>query len=384
MLKKINLELPIGFNKKEIDESTLQIICPEPEIKYFISSINGSDLKSSIDDFLNKVVPGFVFEKKNEYLRADKSWDHNLSIIYELDDKSRFASLSAKQYKSEISIAFVEGPISLINKRISNIMTIWDSIKGNVFDLSNSTLQSIVPHKEELFEFINGLLNEFKIPGLQLAIIEDSKVVISESFGVLDIDSKEKVNPKTQFMIGSTTKPITTLLMAKLIDEGFFNWDTKVVDIYSKFELKDLSLSKTLTMEDIVSAGTGIPRDDLPMLFNSSNNSPEERVFNSLKNIEPSLKAGESFQYNNQIIAAAGYISAYSVLSSDEMRKTYYNLMQEKIFNPLNMSRTFFYHSSVYNNFARPCTFDYVLGKEVSEPLSFLLQPEACGQPLKI
>lgn len=46
-----------------------------------------------------------------------------------------------------------------------------------------------------------------------------------------ELGRKAAVTPHTLFMIGFITKPLTSLMMARMVDEGLFDWDTPVQKI---------------------------------------------------------------------------------------------------------------------------------------------------------
>ncbi len=58
-----------------------------------------------------------------------------------------------------------------------------------------------------------------------------------------EVSSKQNLNfttvsqTRTRVMIGSTTKALTTFMMAKLVDAGLFEWDTPVRDVLPSFAL---------------------------------------------------------------------------------------------------------------------------------------------------
>ena len=55
---------------------------------------------------------------------------------------------------------------------------------------------------------------------LAVGLVQDGKVVFAGGFGVRELGGTEKVDANTLFMIASNTKAMTTLMLAKLVDEG--------------------------------------------------------------------------------------------------------------------------------------------------------------------
>jgi CubicO group peptidase (beta-lactamase class C family) len=190
----------------------------------------------------------------------------------------------------------------------------------------------------ELNHFIEQGMKELGVPGLSIAIIESDKIIFEKGYGVTKWGDHKPVTSHTLMKIGSITKSFTTLLMAKLIDEGKFDWNTKAHSLYPKFKVDDESLSKTLDMEQLVSANTGLPRTDFPMMFNYYQLSP----FQQLALIKPTMKLKESYQYNNQLFSVAGYIAAHAAEPDKPMEQAFMDLMEKKVIEPIGMNETVF------------------------------------------
>ena len=66
------------------------------------------------------------------------------------------------------------------------------------------------------------------IPGLSVAVSIEGQVVWSEGFGYANIETGTPVTPATKFRIGSVSKPLTSVAMGILIDEGRLDLDVPV------------------------------------------------------------------------------------------------------------------------------------------------------------
>jgi serine beta-lactamase-like protein LACTB, mitochondrial len=67
-----------------------------------------------------------------------------------------------------------------------------------------------------------------KIPGLQLAVAVDGKLVWSEAFGYADLARHTRVTSTTMFRIGSVSKPLTATAVAQLVQQGKLDLDAPV------------------------------------------------------------------------------------------------------------------------------------------------------------
>ena len=57
-----------------------------------------------------------------------------------------------------------------------------------------------------------------------MAIVQGGKVVFEKGFGTKELGKNAPVTPNTMFRIASLTKPLTSLMIASLVDEGKFTW----------------------------------------------------------------------------------------------------------------------------------------------------------------
>jgi CubicO group peptidase (beta-lactamase class C family) len=67
-----------------------------------------------------------------------------------------------------------------------------------------------------------------RIPGLQVAVAVDGRLVWSETFGYADVERRVPVTRTTQFRIGSVSKPLTAAAVARLVEEGKLDLDAPV------------------------------------------------------------------------------------------------------------------------------------------------------------
>jgi CubicO group peptidase (beta-lactamase class C family) len=187
--------------------------------------------------------------------------------------------------------------------------------------------------------FIEDSRKISQIPGLAVAVVQGARVVLEKGFGVKELGKKDPVTPNTMFRIASMTKPLTSLMMAALVDEGKFTWDTNVTTILPRFALGYAELTKKLTMRNILCACTGIPYNNLGIYFERIS---AETMLERMKELKPSTGYGETYQYSNAMIAAAGYVAAHAANPKQPIAVAYEEAMQAKVFGPLGMKHTTF------------------------------------------
>src|SRR6266849_3757702 len=67
-----------------------------------------------------------------------------------------------------------------------------------------------------------------RIPGLQVAVAVDGKLVWSAAFGYADLARHAWVTRTTMFRIGSVSKPLTAVALAQLVEQGTLDLDAPV------------------------------------------------------------------------------------------------------------------------------------------------------------
>ncbi|MDX2154425.1 MAG: serine hydrolase [Bryobacteraceae bacterium] len=206
--------------------------------------------------------------------------------------------------------------------------------------------------------FVEMAMQKAAVPGVGVAFVENGKVVWEGGFGVKELGKPDPVDANTLFMAASNTKGMTTLLLAKLVDEGKVKWDDFVTRAYPKFKLGDAKTTEQVRIEHLICACTGLPRQDLPWLFEFKKATAAYSM-EMLGRMQPTSGFGEVFQYSNIMASGAGYVGGYLYNPKLELGTAYDEAMRLKIFEPLGMkSTTFDYARALKGNHASPHGMD--------------------------
>jgi CubicO group peptidase (beta-lactamase class C family) len=206
----------------------------------------------------------------------------------------------------------------------------------------------------QLRAWVETAMGNLRVPGVALGIVQDGKVVFADGFGVREMGKKEKPDADTLFMIASNTKAMTTLMLAKLVDEKKLAWDTKVTDVLPSFKLGDADTTRQVQIRHLVCACTGLPRQDLEWLFQFKGVTCDGAMA-TLATVQPTSKFGEMFQYSNLLAAAAGYVGGHLAYPKLELGAAYDEAMKSRVFEPLGMKDTTFdYAKALKKNHAMP------------------------------
>jgi CubicO group peptidase (beta-lactamase class C family) len=200
-----------------------------------------------------------------------------------------------------------------------------------------------------LKQFVEESRKELDVPGVAVGLIDHGKVVFAGGFGVRELGKADAVDADTLFMIASNTKALTTLMLARMVDQKRFGWDTPVTQVLPSFKLGDAETTRQVLIKHLICACTGLPRQDLEWLLNSQSATPES-VLAELGTMQPTSKFGQLFQYSNLMAAAAGYVGAHALHPDKEFGAAYDATMQSQVFGPLGMKSTTFDRAVVWRH----------------------------------
>lgn len=187
---------------------------------------------------------------------------------------------------------------------------------------------------KELEQTVDKMMTEFQIPGVAVGIVSKGKVEYMQGFGVRGVKEGKPVTPDTQFAIGSTSKAFTATVLGKLVEDKVIEWDAPIQKNYlPSFEMMDPNASKMVTVRDLLTHRTGLPRHDLVWYGTPLN---RKEIFDRIKYLEPTAGLREQAQYQNIMYMTAGY------LAGQVANTTWEKLVQETLLDPLEMHNTNF------------------------------------------
>jgi CubicO group peptidase (beta-lactamase class C family) len=274
-------------------------------------------------------------------------WDERQVVNYETSPNEKAAIQAfAERSGTHWTVVIIDGSQATVEKRAAAVGLMLESLRPAGYTRETFAGRTAHPFDasriEELKSFVQTGMRQLGIPGVGLAIADHGKVVYEGGIGVRELGRPEAVDAHTLFMIASNTKGMSTLLLARLVDEGKLGWDEKVTDVYPAFRLGSAETTSQVLIKNLVCACTGLPRKDFDWIFNTPRDTPASTTFDQLAGTEPTSKFGEVFQYNNLMASAAGYIGGHIVNPDMEIGAAYDAAMQSKIFTPLGMGETTF------------------------------------------
>ncbi|MEZ5977730.1 MAG: serine hydrolase [Planctomycetota bacterium] len=225
---------------------------------------------------------------------------------------------------------------------------------------SATTSQQAAERLADLDEWMAAELKRFRVPGATIAVVWRGETVLAKGYGKRDAEKDLPVTADTLFAIGSTTKAFTTFVLAQAVEEGLLDWDEPVVTWIPELDLWDDYAERHITLRDMCSHRSGLPRHDL--LWYLQPDLSREELVARLAHLEPSAGFREKWQYNNLMFLTAGHVLERVTGKSWEQN------VRERVLDPLGMTNTAFgpREAATRADFAVP--HDRKRGKDVVIP----------------
>lgn len=326
-----------------------------------VSGIEATDAKAAAEKAWAAYNPARARPPLLVTARAPKDgWDERAAVNYETSPNEKLVLHATTLRKGDRwTVLLIDAAEATLEKRGAAVGLVGNSLRApgyapEVF-VGKKANKLDAARVAQLVDFVKYGMDKMGVPGAGLALIQDGKIVYEEGLGVKKLGSSEAVDEHTRFMIASNTKGLSTLMMATLVDEGKFGWDSKVTDVYPEFRLGNDATTAQVKMRHLVCACTGVPRKDLQWIFNTPRDTAAANVFTLLAGTQPTSGFGEVFQYNNLITTGGGMIGGHVAYPKMEIGAAYDKAMQERVFGPLGMKdTTFSFSEALAGNHAFP------------------------------
>lgn len=185
------------------------------------------------------------------------------------------------------------------------------------------TLANAFEAKADFSEQIDKIRIKNRLPALAVIYAENDKVVLEEAFGVRKIDTDVSVTKSDRWHLGSCTKSLTAVLIAKLIDQKKLNWDTKIASLLPKDATIEMEMSE-LTVQMLLGHRGGLKK-----LFDGDVRS---KIVLDIMATKPEYDLNSEEVYSNSGYGMLGWVAEKVTGLEWEA------LVQREIFNPLNMT----------------------------------------------
>ena len=207
------------------------------------------------------------------------------------------------------------------------------------------TLSAVEKTIQELDGILVNFMNEHKLPGLAVGIVQDGKLVAEKYLGYADLDKKENVSPETIFRIGSISKTFTGVGIMQLWEQGKLDLDDPVNKYLKTYKVQHVDpAAPPVTIRHMLTHTSGIGEVTSLLDFlkpvaglGAKPETPEVPLSEYYKGcLRPEVYPGEKWAYANHAFATLGQII------EDVSGLPFAEYMREFVFAPLGMSDSSF------------------------------------------
>ncbi|KAK3097848.1 hypothetical protein FSP39_013798 [Pinctada imbricata] len=200
--------------------------------------------------------------------------------------------------------------------------------------------------------------------GLSISVVQNGQVLYSDGFGVRDTVGNVAVSNKTLFGIGGLTKAFTAALVYNLtVDKGY----SRDVDTSLRSMLDDKTLfrssmrSRYATLRDLLAHRMGYNQHNFMRL-----NLNRSQIIERIRELPIKSRFRDSYRHSNLFYGYVTYLVEF--LGNN----TFETLMQQKVFDPLQMADSSFFTTADFSgkNYASGYIDNYGTAYEV--PMDFL------------
>lgn len=226
-----------------------------------------------------------------------------------------------------------------------------------LFNLAHGYSQSI----EVINSEIEKVLKTIKVPGAAVTIIRNDSILFTSCYGYRNLEENLKVDTQTIFPIGSSSKAFTGTLMGIARNKELLDFEDSPIDFIKTMSFHDEEMNRSITIKDLLSHRTGLPRHDLSWYLFPENN--RDSLARRLRYLQPFSEVRAKYHYNNFTFMLLG------LLAEKRLNGTWHDLVSKNIFLPLEMTSS---STKVLARNSEKASIGYLTDKEgISKPMPY-------------
>ena len=189
----------------------------------------------------------------------------------------------------------------------------------------------------ETRELLTEVLEESGLPGLAIAVADDKRILEAGAAGIARTGHDRAISQTNRFHIGSISKAVTSTAAGVLVDQGVFDWSSKIREIAPDLTEGARPEYDAITVRQLLSHTAGIQPFEEDEEFDRvpvTEGTPREqrRAFaKHLLTLEPTAQPGTTHVYSN-----AGYTVLAAVIEH-LFQEDFDVIVRRLVFVPLRM-----------------------------------------------
>ena len=190
---------------------------------------------------------------------------------------------------------------------------------------------------------LQARMTYYKVPGVSIAVVDQGKIVWAKGYGVTDVETHQPVDENTLFQACSISKVTAAVGLMLLVQQGKVDLDTDVNSYLKRWKVpkRNPYENESLTLRQLLSHSGGVT---VSGIYGYAEGEEFPTLLELLKGTKPiskndavevALKPGE-YHYSG------GGTTIVELLIEDITGMSFKDYIQEFVFDPLDMTRSFF------------------------------------------
>ncbi|GGD32426.1 serine hydrolase domain-containing protein [Pseudoxanthomonas indica] len=171
-----------------------------------------------------------------------------------------------------------------------------------------TTLPAAAAAPAGLEDYLHEKMAHKRIPGMQVAVVRDGRMVFSGSYGVANLQDQIAVTPGSVFSINSATKTFTGVAILQLVQDGKLELDAPI----SRY-LDGLPVQwQTIRVRQLLNHTSGLPDILVPPRAQGTGvlvgDGGEEQAWEKVQTLPMDFPTGSAYRYNQTNYVILGKI----------------------------------------------------------------------------
>ena len=183
-------------------------------------------------------------------------------------------------------------------------------------------------------DLIRATISENKIPGLSVAVVNDSQLRYSNGFGLADLENAVPAKPTTVYRLGSLSKTITATAAMRLAEQGKLDLDAPIQKYCPAFPVKQWTVTSRQLLAHLGGVRDYNNQKFLEEYFSTRNYNSVTESLEIFKDDPLVQEPGTKYSYSTY-----GYNLLGCAIEGASLM-TYENYIRANILKPAGMTQT--------------------------------------------
>lgn len=189
------------------------------------------------------------------------------------------------------------------------------------------------PRVADVLSYARSHLEEWKVPGLAVAIVEDGELLVAEGVGLQELGGYDVIDGDTIFRVGSLSKLVTGVLALQEVEAGRLDLSAPANVALDDLSLADPDALASFSLQDLLGHGSGLQSPGVPNSCGTETEDLERVVEERAPSWDLWTPPGTLYNYAN-----AGYVLVGTAVQRSS-GQPFETLSHDRVLGPAGMER---------------------------------------------